>query len=153
MAFQSISGNPPLIKGQAYTHYFFQVSGVTPQPLGALGISTYSIHQISKDGSAFTNLTNSPVEIGNGFYKIDLTSSETNADTILIYLRYASSVTISEPIILYPLAPSGGASASDIWSYSTRGLTEDVTVSGDSGATADEVKTIVRKLLLALGGK
>jgi len=38
--------------------------------------------QISKDGGAFANTTNSVAEIANGFYKISLTQTEMNANII-----------------------------------------------------------------------
>lgn len=40
--------------------------------------------QISKDGGAFANTTNSASEIGNGVYKIDLTQTEMNADKVTL---------------------------------------------------------------------
>ena len=39
---------------------------------------------ISKDGGAFAASTNSAAEIGNGTYKITLTATEMNADTIIL---------------------------------------------------------------------
>lgn len=39
---------------------------------------------ISKDGGSFVSLTNSVTEIGSGFYKVDITQSEMNADEILL---------------------------------------------------------------------
>lgn len=40
--------------------------------------------QISKDGGAFSACTNAAAEIANGWYKIDLTQTEMNADVILL---------------------------------------------------------------------
>ncbi len=39
---------------------------------------------ISKDGGAFTSTTNSASEIGNGWYKVTLTSTEMTADEIIL---------------------------------------------------------------------
>jgi len=39
---------------------------------------------ISKDGGSFTSTTNSASEIGNGWYKVTLTSTEMNADEIIL---------------------------------------------------------------------
>ncbi|MHC1623453.1 MAG: hypothetical protein ACXQTR_02540 [Candidatus Methanospirareceae archaeon] len=39
--------------------------------------------QLSKDGGAFENSTNSVTELENGLYKIDLTQEEMNADIII----------------------------------------------------------------------
>lgn len=44
---------------------------------------------LSKDGEAFTSASNSVVEISNGFYKLILTSTETYADVIALYLTAA----------------------------------------------------------------
>ena len=40
--------------------------------------------QISKDGGAFANCTNSVVEVSSGVYKINLTQTEMNASVILL---------------------------------------------------------------------
>lgn len=42
------------------------------------------IAQISKDGGAFANCSNSISEVGEGWYKIDLTQSEMNADIVAL---------------------------------------------------------------------
>lgn len=39
---------------------------------------------ISKDGEAFANCTNAVSEVGSGWYKIDLTQSEMNADIVAL---------------------------------------------------------------------
>ncbi|GAJ14592.1 unnamed protein product [marine sediment metagenome] len=46
--------------------------------------------QISKDGGAFATCTNSVVELSNGFYKIDLTEAEMNADVIALKFTEAT---------------------------------------------------------------
>jgi len=40
--------------------------------------------QISKDGGAFVNMTNSASEVGSGVYKITITQAEMNADVIVL---------------------------------------------------------------------
>lgn len=40
--------------------------------------------QISKDGGAFANCTNAVSEVGQGWYKLDLTQSEMNADIVAL---------------------------------------------------------------------
>ncbi len=44
---------------------------------------------ISKDGAAFSSLTNSVAEIANGIYKVDITADEMNANVVV--LRFAAS--------------------------------------------------------------
>lgn len=53
--------------------------------------------QVSKDGGAFANCTNSASEVGNGVYKINLTATEMNADTITLKFTAtgANQTTIS----------------------------------------------------------
>lgn len=45
---------------------------------------------LSKAGGAFAAATNSPVEIGNGFYKLALTATETNTVGALAVLATAT---------------------------------------------------------------
>lgn len=42
--------------------------------------------QISKNGAAFANSTNSVTELSNGFYYLQLTASELNADLVMVKL-------------------------------------------------------------------
>lgn len=68
-------------KGAAFTLSFFMALSsdhVTP----ATG-KTVTV-QVSKDGGAFAAATNSPAEISAGWYKIILTATEMNADTVAI---------------------------------------------------------------------
>lgn len=46
-----------------------------------------TVLQVSKDGSAFSTLSNIPTEIGNGWYSVVLTASEMTADIVLISLN------------------------------------------------------------------
>ncbi len=46
--------------------------------------------EISKDGGAFATCTNSVVELSNGFYKIDLTEAEMDADLIALKFTEAN---------------------------------------------------------------
>ena len=65
--------NKPL---NAFTFVMVDVVNQNPAPgLTVLG-------RRSKDGLAFANLDNPVVEIGNGFYKINFTANDLNADVI-----------------------------------------------------------------------
>lgn len=46
--------------------------------------------QISKDGGAFNNCTNAVSEVGSGWYKIDLTQAEMNADIVALKFTNAN---------------------------------------------------------------
>ena len=55
--------------------------------------------QISKDGGAFSDLTNSVSEIGSGLYKVDITQTEMDADTVA--LKFTESGSDQRLIIVY----------------------------------------------------
>jgi hypothetical protein len=60
---------------------FLMTDSTTNEPKTGLTVTV----QISKDGGAFINATNTPAtEIGNGAYKIDLTQAERNADISIL---------------------------------------------------------------------
>lgn len=66
-------------KGVAFPGFSFIMLGSDTQtPAEMLTVSG----QISKDGGAFADLTNLVSEIGSGWYKVDLTASELNADVV-----------------------------------------------------------------------
>ena len=60
--------------------------GVTAMP--GLGSSVKA--QISKNGGSFTNITGSVAEIGNGWYKFDLSNNETDVEGSLIVAASAA---------------------------------------------------------------
>ena len=68
------------------------VSGITPDS------------EISKDGAAFSDATNEATEIASssGIYYLDLTSSETDCDTLAVIVKSATADMKTTPIILYP---------------------------------------------------
>lgn len=59
---------------------FVMTNATTHVPMSGLSVTG----QISKDGGSFVNLTNSVVEISNGWYKVNLTQTETNANDIAL---------------------------------------------------------------------
>jgi hypothetical protein len=60
---------------------FLMTDSTTNEPKTGLTVTV----QISKDGGAFANATNTPAtEIANGAYKIDLTQAERNADISIL---------------------------------------------------------------------
>lgn len=59
--------------------------------------------EISKDGGAFADCTNEATEIGtSGIYYLDLTSTEMNADTVVIQVKTSSAGAKTTNIIAYP---------------------------------------------------
>ncbi len=53
---------------------------------------------ISKDGGTPATATNSPVEVGNGVYKITLTSTETNCDLLTLIVVSATTGVVIPPV-------------------------------------------------------
>jgi len=54
--------------------------------------------QISQDGGSFVNLVNSVSEVANGWYKVDLTQAEMNADTIA--LKFTADGALQRDIVI-----------------------------------------------------
>lgn len=69
-------------KNVALTAFSFMMVDATDYKTPETGVSVTA--QISKDGGAFANCTNSATEISSGWYEIDLTQAEMNADTIAL---------------------------------------------------------------------
>lgn len=57
--------------------------------------------KISKDGSAFANTTNTPTELGNGWYQLVLTATETQAARIAISVISPAGPKVYEDQALY----------------------------------------------------
>ncbi len=82
----NLNDRPAPVKNVALNNVtFFLVSNgdhITPAP----GLTSITC-EISQDGGAFAACTNSAVEISDGYYRVNLTAAEMNAD--LITLRFA----------------------------------------------------------------
>lgn len=74
---------------------------------------------LSKDDGEITGTTNKGVFIDKGFFYIDLTAEEMNADKIVLYIFRETSRFIASAIIT--TAPA--LTASDVWSYADREIT------------------------------
>jgi hypothetical protein len=55
--------------------------------------------QVSKDGGAFANSTNSAVEIGSGWYRVTLTATEMTADTVALKMTGSGCVNTELTIV------------------------------------------------------
>ena len=97
-------------------------SSGTPAGMVTGKISQTGTLKISKDGEAYTDTTNSLVEIGSGLYSITLTASEMNADVISIY-RAGTSSDVGGFHALITTGSSSGVTAQEIWEYATRTIT------------------------------
>ena len=67
---------------------------------GATGLDS----EVSKDGGAFADCTNEATEIAtsSGIYYLDLTSTEMNADTVVVQVKTSSSGAKTTVLVLYP---------------------------------------------------
>lgn len=70
------------VKGIAFNNYpikmVYEIDFNTPEP------GKNPTVQISNNGGSFVNCVNTPVEIGNGWYKINLTANEMDANVIIL---------------------------------------------------------------------
>lgn len=69
-------------KNQAYRLYFTLLSIDNASIIPRTGVTNFSVKKLSKDNGSFNTTTNSPVEMGYGWYYIDLTADEMNADSV-----------------------------------------------------------------------
>jgi hypothetical protein len=92
-----------LRRGQAVNNYEFFMRDTANATAGKTGLSAFTA-QVSKDGGAFGALTNSPSEISNGFYKINLAAADLDADQVT--LRFAATGALDTFITLV-LEPKG----------------------------------------------
>jgi hypothetical protein len=81
----TLVNDPRIVKNSAYNNFTFRMTLTSDHVLPATG-KTVSCF-ISKDGAAFAaTATATATEISNGWYKVNLTSTEMNADEIILYM-------------------------------------------------------------------
>lgn len=90
------------VKGQAYRVEAKIVSSATANPI--TGGLTDLTAQVSKDGGNWANTTNSAVEIQtSGYAYVDLTSTEMNADSILVKFTASNSNAVEQSLVIKPV--------------------------------------------------
>lgn len=57
--------------------------------------------EVSKDGGAFADCTNEFSEIGNGLYKLTLTSTEMTADVVCVQAKTSTSGAKTPQVVIY----------------------------------------------------
>jgi hypothetical protein len=165
MAYQSINGVQPPLKNTQFVYYFWATdTSNTPVPNSPKIGANFVVHKISQNGNPFVDTVNTVVEVGQGWYSITLTSSEMNADVIL--LRFSASGTCTESAIIYTTSGGSGgsgASAADIWNYLlTSGFesgsigayiysTLELLTVGGSSPTLEQIQQVVREAVLIFG--
>ena len=127
-----------VIRGQSYVYVYvaWDTAGNTRRTGDAANHTVY----ISKDGGNYVQASNAPSEIllpnnnPTGTYRVTLTASEMDANTVVVYVVSSTSgVTIPVGEILtergrVDTTVSSRATAGDVWSHSSRTLTGNVTV-------------------------
>lgn len=101
--------------------------------------------QISKDGGAFAGSTNSAAEIANGWYKVALTGSETNAD-VLVLKATATDCAQTDEAFYLPTHTADSASDSIADAVLSEAVNDH---KGDSDSLAEAINLIRR----AVAGK
>lgn len=96
----STDATPIMVKGQAYRATFPIWDADGDLVTGATGLDS----EISKDAGTFTDCTNEATEIAtsSGIYYLDISSTETNADTVAIIVKTSTSGAKTTPLIFYP---------------------------------------------------
>lgn len=94
--------HPWPIKNAAFRHPGFGIYNASTGALitGATGLDS----EISKDGGAFTDCTNEATEISQGVYYLELTSTEMNADQVVVIVKSTSTDAVPVVISMSPVA-------------------------------------------------
>ena len=97
---------------------------------------------ISKDGAAFAAATNSPAEIGNGYYYVDLTTAETTVNNNVI-VRATATGAQPTAVVWEPeqAVPTASDNAQAVWGAQTKEVTIAST-QADTFATAAALTTV-----------
>ena len=94
---------------------------------------------ISKDGAAFTAATNTPAEIGNGYYYVDLTTAETTVtNNVIIRATATGAQPVSNLWEPEQAVPTASDNAQAVWGAQTKEVTI-ATAQADTFATASTV--------------
>jgi len=94
----STDARPVPIKNTAYRAYFGIFKNDGTLITGATGLDS----EVSKDGATFADCTNEATEISQGLYYLDLSSTEMNADSVLVVVKSTSTGAVPVVLSLYP---------------------------------------------------
>jgi len=102
-----------ILNGSSYVYEFLMVSSSDGQT-AVTGANPVPAVQISKNGGAFANTTNAATEISNGWYKVTLTSTETNTNGgLIVRATEASSLEWREKLQVVEAVPDVNIVSSD----------------------------------------
>lgn len=89
------------VKGQAYRISGKIVNSSTGNPITG-GLTTLT-STVSKDGGAFASTTSAAAEIGTtGYFYVDLSSTEMNANTVIVHVTAANANAVYASIEIKP---------------------------------------------------
>lgn len=92
---QSWTGDAfPVAKAEILSDLYFRMVDVDDFMTGITGIAATMTCEVSKDDGAFAAGTNTPTEIANGVYTIDLTAIETNANSVCFKATHNSAIPV-----------------------------------------------------------
>lgn len=94
----STDARPVPIKNTAYRAYF----GIFKNDGTLITGATVLDSEVSQDGAAFADCTNEATEISQGLYYLDLSSTEMNADSVLVVVKSTSTGAVPVVLSLYP---------------------------------------------------
>ena len=97
-AFNQVITQYPLHKNTAYNNFGFYMVASSDHVTPKTGSSVSG--QVSLDGAAFANLTNSVTEIASGWYKVNLAAADLNGTEILIKFTAGSTDPVNIKIPL-----------------------------------------------------
>ncbi len=96
------------VKGQAYRISGKIVNATTGNPITG-GLTTLT-STVSKDGAAFASTTSAAAEIGTtGYFYVDLSSTEMNANTVIVHVTAANADAVYASIEIKPVDLSESA--------------------------------------------
>jgi len=80
-----VSATPRIVKNTAINNFMFLMVDSTDHVTPKTGLTwAAGSAQVSIDGAAFANLTNLPVEVSAGIYKINLAAADMNGDVVTL---------------------------------------------------------------------
>lgn len=96
----STDAHPVPIKNQAFRVSFDLRINTGALNSGAAGLDS----EVSKDAGTMTDCTNEATEIAtsSGHYYLDLTSTEMNADCVVVQVKSSTSGAVTRTLVLYP---------------------------------------------------
>lgn len=96
----STDARPVPIKNTAFRAYFDLRLNTGAVNTGASGLDS----EVSKDGGTFADCTNEATEIAtsSGHYYLDLTSTEMNADSVVVQVKSTTTDAVTRTIVIYP---------------------------------------------------